>query len=124
MRRPKRAKSQKPSAIKSRQKSKKKQEIVGLKVGASQIAAARVINNGGVPRLVQVARQSLEPGVIASGEVRDGRALARALDQFFTTHKLPRRGIRLGIGTNRIGVRSLDIEGIEDDRQLENAVRF
>jgi type IV pilus assembly protein PilM len=124
VRRPKRKKSPKPTSIKSRQKTRKKQEIIGLKVGASQLAAARVVNNGGVPRLVQVARQPLEPGVIASGEVRDQRALARALDQFFTTNKLPRRGIRLGIGTNRIGVRSLDIEGIEDVRQLENAVRF
>ena len=51
-------------------------------------------------------------------------ALAEALDSFFTENKLPRRGIRLGIGTNRIGVRTVDIDGIDDERQLANAVRF
>ena len=37
---------------------------------------------------------------------------------------LPRKGIRIGIGTNRVGVRALDVEGIEDPKQLGNAVRF
>jgi type IV pilus assembly protein PilM len=73
---------------------------------------------------VQLARVPLEPGVVVGGEVRDVPALARALDHFFGEHKLPRRGIRLGLGTNRIGVRALDIDGIDDERQLGNAVRF
>ena len=111
----KRTKSRKP----------RKREVVGLKIGASQIAASRVMNNGGpTPRLVQLARRPLEPGVVVGGEVRDVSALARVLDDFFTEQKLPRRGIRLGIGTNQIGVRTLDVEGIEDERQLANAVRF
>src|SRR5207245_9415652 len=29
-----------------------------------------------------------------------------------------------GIGRNRVGVRALNVEGIEDERQLGNAVRF
>ena len=58
------------------------------------------------------------------GEVRDVVALGNALDTFFTEHKLPRKGVRIGIGTNRVGVRALDIEGIDDPRQLGNAVRF
>lgn len=102
----------------------KKQEIVGLKVGASQLAAAKVMNNGGTPRLVQLARSPLKAGVVVAGEVLDIESLGQALDAFFTEHKLPRRGIRLGIGTNRIGVRSLEVEGIDDERQLGNAVRF
>ncbi len=65
-----------------------------------------------------------KPGVVVAGEVRDVEALSVALDAFFTENKLPRRGIRLGIGTNRIGVRSLDVEGIDDEKQLGNAVRF
>jgi len=107
-----------------RQRPKRQQEIVGLKIGASQLVASRVVNNGAPAKLVQLVRQPLDPGVVVGGEVRDVPALARALDQFFTQEKLPRRGIRLGVGTNRIGVRSLDVEGIDDERQLENAVRF
>src|SRR5438067_7350624 len=105
-------------------KRRRKQEIVGLKIGASQIAASRVVNNGGPAKLVQLARVALEPGVVVGGEVRNVAALAAALDLFFTEHKLPRRGIRLGIGTNRIGVRAVDVDGIDDERQLGNAVRF
>jgi type IV pilus assembly protein PilM len=113
------------SSSSGKRKRPRKQEIVGLKIGASQLAASRVVNNGGPsPHLVQLARQPLEAGVVVGGEVRDVPALAAALDRFFTEHKLPRRGIRLGIGTNRIGVSALDIEGIDDDRQLGNAVRF
>ena len=106
-----------------KRKRRRKQEIVGLKIGASQIAASRVVNNGSA-KLVQLARVPLEPGVVVGGEVRDVKALATALDRFFTDNKLPRRGIRLGIGTNRIGVRTVDIEGVDDERQLGNVVRF
>jgi type IV pilus assembly protein PilM len=120
-----RSKNKRPASVAGpkKQKRSRKQEVVGLKIGASQIAASRVVNNGSA-RLVQLARVSLEPGVVVGGEVRDVAALARALDRFFKENKLPRRGIRLGLGTNRIGVRSLDIEGIDDERQLANAVRF
>ena len=124
VRRPKKKKTPgvaKPSNAK--RKRRRKQEIVGLKIGASQIAASRVVNNGSA-KLVQLARVPLEPGVVVGGEVRDVAALATALDRFFTDNKLPRRGIRLGIGTNRIGVRTVDIEGVDDERQLGNVVRF
>ena len=121
-RRPKKKRA--PGVVKpSSAKKKRKQEVVGLKIGASQIAASRVVNNGSA-KLVQLARVPLEPGVVVAGEVRDVPALARALDRFFRENKLPRRGIRLGLGTNRIGVRTLDIDGIDDERQLANAVRF
>ena len=105
-------------------KRRRKQEIVGLKIGSSQIAASRVVNNGGPAKLVQLARVPLEPGVVVAGEVRNVNALATALDSFFTENKLPRRGIRLGIGTNRIGVRTVDLDAIEDDNQVDNAIRF
>ncbi|MEJ7568477.1 MAG: type IV pilus assembly protein PilM [Gaiellaceae bacterium] len=100
-----------------------KRELVGLKIGASQVAAARIMNNGSA-NLLQLARGPLDRGVVVGGEVRDVPALAQALDSFFEEHKLPRRGIRLGLATNRIGVRAFDIDGIADERQLANAIRF
>ena len=124
VRRPK--KKKKPGVVKpssAKRKRRRKQEIVGLKIGASQIAASRVVNNGSA-KLLQLARVPLEPGVVVGGEVRDVAALATALERFFSDNKLPRRGIRLGIGTNRIGVRTVDIEGVDDERQLGNVVRF
>ena len=98
-------------------------DVVGLKIGASALAAARVSMNGAV-EVEQLAREPLAPGIVTAGEVRDVPALAGALDAFFKKHKLPRRGVRVGIANNRIGVRTIEISGIEDQRQLENAIRF
>ena len=46
-------------------------KVVGLKIGASQIAAAVVSGNGETRALVDVARRSLEEGIVVGGEVRD-----------------------------------------------------
>ena len=80
--------------------------------------------NNGSAHLRQLARQPLPPGIVVRGEVRDVPALAAALDEFFTLHSLPRRGVRLGLATNHVGVRSFEIAGIDDERQLANAVLY
>jgi type IV pilus assembly protein PilM len=97
--------------------------LVGLKVGGSQVAAARIANNGAA-ELLQLARMDLEPGIVVSGELRDPDSLANALRDFFAKNKLPRKNVRLGIASNRIGVRTLEISGIDDPKQLENAIHF
>jgi type IV pilus assembly protein PilM len=117
--RPKKTKAPKAS----RAPKATKQTLVGLKIGASQIAAARV-NNSGVPQLVQLAREPLDDGIIVGGELRDFETLAETLKDFFAKHKLPKKGVRLGIANNRIGVRTFDISGIDDPKQLANAIRF
>jgi len=98
-------------------------KIVGLKIGGSQIAAA-CVNNGASPELVQAVREPLEHGIVVGGELRDPEALAVALREFFRRHKLPKRGVRLGIANNRIGVRTFEVTGIDDPKQLANAIRF
>ncbi len=98
-------------------------QVVGLKIGASALAAARVSTNGAV-QVEQLAREPLAPGIVTAGEVRDVGALAAALNAFFKKHKLPRRGVRVGIANNRIGVRTIELSGIDDPRQLSNAIRF
>jgi type IV pilus assembly protein PilM len=103
--------------------AKRHKRLVGLKLGGSQLAAARVHNNG-MPELVQIARRDLDPGTIVGGELRDADGLAEALKEFFAEHKLPREGVRVGIANNRIGVRIFEISGTHDPKQLENAIRF
>lgn len=98
-------------------------KIVGLRIGSSQLAAA-LVNNNGAAEVLQLARSPLERGVVAGGEVRDMDALAESLKRFFGQHKLPRRAVRLGIATNRIGVRVLEVPAMEDPKQLANALRF
>jgi type IV pilus assembly protein PilM len=108
---------------KKQNKDKREKKVIGLKIGASQIAAARIVNNGS-PELVDAFREPLPPGVVVSGEIRDTEALAGALTRFFELHKLPKKGVRVGLSNNRIGVRVFEIEGVADEKQLENAIRF
>ncbi|MGH3008497.1 MAG: type IV pilus assembly protein PilM [Gaiellaceae bacterium] len=97
--------------------------IVGLKIGGSQIAAACIANNGSA-KLEQVARMPLANGIVSGGELRDPEALATALRTFFAEHHLPKKGVRLGVASSRIGVRSFEIAGVDDEKQFVNAVRF
>jgi type IV pilus assembly protein PilM len=114
---------QKGPKMRAERGAKAAKKIVGLKIGASQLAAARVSNNGSA-ELLQVAREPLEPGIVVGGELRDPDKLAAALKEFFAKNGLPKRGVRLGIANNRIGVRTFEISGIQDPKQLGNAIRF
>ncbi len=99
-------------------------KVVGLKIGASQLAAAVVEDQNGRPELVELARSPLEAGIVVDGEIRDPEALTHALRAFFADHKLPTKDVRIGIASNRIGVRTFEIAGVEDGARFDNAVRF
>jgi type IV pilus assembly protein PilM len=99
-------------------------KVVGLKIGASQLAAAVVSQSNGSNELLELVRSPLAEGVVVDGEVRDAPALAAALRSFFSEHHLPTRDVRIGLASNRIGVRTFDIVGIEDEARFDNAVRF
>jgi type IV pilus assembly protein PilM len=110
-------------APKKEKKRKRHAQLVGLKIGSSQLTAALVSNNGGA-KLSRLVHEPLAEGLVVAGEVRDPVGLAAALDGFFARHELPRKGVRLGIASTRIGVRAFDLSGIEDDRRLANAILF
>ncbi len=98
-------------------------DVVGLKVGATGLTAVHVVNDGG-KQVVQIARRPLPFGLVDGGEVREPTALGAELDAFFAENELPRRNVRLGLANSRIGVRMIEIAGIEDENQLENAIGF
>jgi type IV pilus assembly protein PilM len=117
---PKRAAKQKATSTGTNGRHK---QVVGLSVGASQLAAAVVVNNGR-PKLVKAARHTLPPEVVVGGEVRDPEALANEIAAFFSAADLPRKNVRLGIGSSRTGVRVFERPEVDDPRQLANAIRF
>jgi type IV pilus assembly protein PilM len=98
-------------------------QLVGLSVGASQLTAAVVVNNGR-PKLVKAASHKLPADVVVGGEVRDSEALANEITAFFADADLPRKNVRLGIGSSRTGVRVFERPTVDDPRQLANAIRF
>jgi type IV pilus assembly protein PilM len=97
--------------------------VVGLKVGGSQIAAACISNNGSA-KLERIARVPLPGGIVSGGELKDIDALADALRVLFDENELPRRGVRLGVASSRIGVRSIELPAIANEEQFLNAIRF
>ena len=99
-------------------------KVVGLKIGASQIAAAVVHTTEAGHELLGLARRPLAEGIVVDGDVRDELALGNALKAFFEEEKLPKSDVRVGLSSNRIGVRTIEMEGIEDPERFDNAVRF
>lgn len=121
--RPSLPKLSKPSTPKPAKRHAKADRIVGLKIGGSQIAAACIANNGSA-KLERIARVPLASGVVTGGELRDIDALADALRILFEENDLPRRGVRLGVASSRIGVRSIELPAIANEDQFLNAIRF
>jgi type IV pilus assembly protein PilM len=102
--------------------SKKPQSIVGLDIETGSIAATEVRANG-TRAIARTAIAPLNPGVVNEGEVLDAEALSAALKALFAEHKLGKT-VRLGIANQRVVVRTIQLPLIEDDKEIDTAVRF
>ena len=120
---PKASKSRTAKTTKKKAASTGPSEYVGLELGSSQIAAAHVTNNGS-KKLHKLHREPLPAGIMSGGEVRDPVALGAALASFFAKYDLPKKNVRLGLANTRVGVRLIEIAGVDDDQQLANAIGF
>lgn len=96
--------------------------LVGLDIEAGSIAAAEVTGNGSA-RIAATAIEPLAHGAFQDGEVADPGSLAEALKSLFAAHKLSKR-VRLGIGNQRVIVRTLRLPAIEDPKEMAAAVSF
>jgi type IV pilus assembly protein PilM len=100
----------------------KNDAVVGLDIEAGSIAATQVEVNGS-PRVTASAIESMDPGAFHEGEVLDADRLAAALKALFGKHNLSKR-VRLGIGNQRVVVRTVRLPAIDDPKEMEAAVRF
>jgi type IV pilus assembly protein PilM len=96
--------------------------VVGLDIEAGSIAATEVQANGLV-RVSASAIGPLEAGTFREGEVLDPDRLAAALKALFAEHKLS-KSVRLGVGNQRVVVRTVRLPAIEDPKEMAAAVRF
>jgi type IV pilus assembly protein PilM len=103
-------------------KPKKPSSIVGLDIETGSIAATEVRSNGS-RAVSRTAIAPLRPGVVNEGEVLDAEALAQALRGLFSRNKLS-KVVRLGIANQRVVVRTLQLPLIEDEKEIDTAVRF
>jgi type IV pilus assembly protein PilM len=95
---------------------------VGLDIETGSIAAAEIRSNGTV-QVRTAAIEPLPPGAFNEGEVADADSLAEALKSLFAQHKLS-KSVRLGIGNQRVVVRTLRLPAIEDPQELATAIGF
>jgi Tfp pilus assembly PilM family ATPase len=100
----------------------KTRSIVGLDIEPGFVAAAE-FTHGGSPRLVKAATSALGPGLFHEGEVVDVDGLSDKLRAFFREHELPKR-VRLGVASQKIAVRVIELPKIDNEQELEAAVRF
>ena len=94
--------------------------VVGLDIEAGSVAATEVADGG---RLQRTGIAPLPPGVAREGEVLDADALGFVLKDLFAQYKLS-RNVRVGIGNQRVIVRSLRLPRLKSDEEIDAAVRF
>ncbi len=97
----------------------KADQLVGLEIEAAGIAAAEV----DAGNRVNGALHPLPPDAFHEGEIVDAEAVIAALKDLWSQHKLSKR-VRIGIGNQRVVVRTLRLPAIESPEELEAAVRF
>ena len=100
----------------------KTRSVVGLDIESGFLAAAE-LGNGDGPVLRRAATEALMPGLFHEGEVTDADGLAEQLKVFFAEHKLPKH-VRLGLASQRVALRVLELPLFEDAQELNAAVRF
>src|SRR5205807_5451393 len=87
------------------------------------LVAAAEVTTGGPPTLSRAATTGLGPGLFHEGEVVDVDGLSEKLKAFFRENELPKR-VRLGVASQKIAVRVIELPRIENERELEAAIRF
>ena len=101
---------------------KKATSLAGLSIEAGSVAVAEVSVNG-TASLAASATCALQPGVFHEGEVIDPDGLVAALKDLFSASKVSKR-VRLGLGNQRVIVRTLRLPAIEDPKEMDAAIRF
>jgi type IV pilus assembly protein PilM len=103
-------------------KKKTTADLVGLDIEAGSIAATQIKSNGSI-EVTAAAIAPLPPGAFHEGEVADRDAVAASLKSLFASHNLSKK-VRLGIGNQRVVVRTLRLPAIDDPKELDTAIRF
>jgi type IV pilus assembly protein PilM len=101
---------------------KRTKNLVGLDIDPSGLTAVEVAVNGRIS-VERAATAPLEAGVLRDGEITDVERLTEALRALWKEHKLGKR-VRVGVASQKIVVRVIEMPPIDDPKQLDTAVRF
>jgi type IV pilus assembly protein PilM len=96
---------------------------VGLDIGSEAVRAAVVDTSKASPVLRRFAEMPLPAGVIDAGEVIDEGAVTEAVAALWKRYRLPKRNVVIGIGSQRVIVRQVDVPHLEEVEMI-NALPF
>lgn len=97
---------------------------VGLDIGSSAIRAVELEHRrGGEPRLVHGGEVTLPPGAVVEGNVLEPEAVVDALKRLWGQAHLRRRKVAVGLASQRVTVRQIDLPELSDS-ELAEAVRL
>lgn len=97
-------------------------DVCGLYIEPGEAVAAKARLDGGLT-VSHAALLELAPGLVREGEVVDAEALGDALRELFAASKLPKR-VRVGVGSQRTIMRTIDLPPLDDAKDIANAVRI
>ena len=102
---------------------KRTKNLVGLDIDPSGLAAVEVAVNGRIS-VARAATASLDAGVLRDGEIIDVERLTEALRALWKEHPRLGKRVRVGLASQKIVVRVIEMPPIDDPKQLDTAVRF
>src|SRR5215210_3198285 len=97
--------------------------LVGLDIDPAGITAVEVSAKGGLT-VEQAVVGDLEPGVMRDGEVADVEGLSQALAALWRRHKSLGKRVRVGVASQKIVVRVIELPPLGGHDELAAAVRF
>jgi type IV pilus assembly protein PilM len=103
--------------------AKRTKNLVGLDIDPTGLTAVEVAVNGRIT-VNRAAAAPLEPGILREGEIVDVAGLADALRALWKENKGLGRQVRVGLASQKIVVRIIEMPVIADPKELATAVQF
>jgi|SRR5215210_228173 len=91
----------------------------GLHIDGDYVSAVNLSGS----RIDRAVSRELPPGAMSEGEVTDEGELAAALKELFKRGGLP-KSVQLGVANQQIVVRQIELPRIDDEKDLDSAIRF
>lgn len=100
-----------------------KRSIIGLDIGSAAVAAAEVTVTRNDVELTHFGGVALPQGAVHEGEIVDIDGVADTIRELWSDHKFRGKKVVLGAANQRVVVRQVDINKMEDE-ELRNALMF
>jgi type IV pilus assembly protein PilM len=103
--------------------TKRSKSVVGLDIDPSGVTAVEVGANGRLT-VNRAAVAPLEAGIAREGDIADVEGLATALRELWKRNRGFGKRVRVGLASQRIVVRTIEMPVIENPKELDTAIRF